>query len=285
MRSHPPRLRPVPPRPPPPPAAGASPRQPPRPRGPGRLQARGEGRGRRQPLSPVPKGCPDRSSATGTGRCSARTRRPGGEGGVPHERAERGCGRPRQRQAERRPVRLPGRGPAGGGPCPPPPARGRERRRANRDPLPGDPRRAGRGGVGGGDPAAARGRRHLGAAEPGVGGVERPRPTRPARSGPGGHQVPGAGPVLPLAPGRQRAAGRPDDGPLPWGQSRSIARNARRLRLEAGLRQADVAKAAGIAQSTVSNIERGAVRITAGQARAMARAFGVTAEALAGDAA
>lgn len=80
-------------------------------------------------------------------------------------------------------------------------------------------------------------------------------------------------------------AGRPDDGPLPWGQSRSIARNARRLRLEAGLRQADVAKAAGIAQSTVSNIERGAVRITAGQARAMARAFGVTAEALAGDAA
>lgn len=66
-------------------------------------------------------------------------------------------------------------------------------------------------------------------------------------------------------------------------QSRAVGRNARALRVSAGVTQKDAAAAAGVSQSTLSLYERGPMLIPAAVARALAQVLGTTVEALAAD--
>jgi DNA-binding XRE family transcriptional regulator len=96
----------------------------------------------------------------------------------------------------------------------------------------------------------------------------------------------------PRHPGRGRPTrwrlADPDDPGRSWEElsrerSQNAARNIRALREARGMRQRDLARAVGIAQSSVSHYERGG-RISMEQAEVIAAVLGTTAEALTGEA-
>lgn len=64
----------------------------------------------------------------------------------------------------------------------------------------------------------------------------------------------------------------------------SIARNLRRLRLDAGLTQAGLAEASGVADATISRIERGRLKPTTDLAEKLAKGLRLPAARLLDDA-